>query len=277
MLIQSRFSTPEVDCPSEEQAIRLAFQGRTGIRKISVNFERKEVSIVHNQEPDGVATIVKAIPFRADLLESTPLGPEEKWVDTQTNDPQGERKVLLWLLGLNFAMFLIEVTAGAIAQSTGLVADGLDMLADSLVYLLSFVSVNLGLSGRIRATRLSAYLQGSLGILTLGQATWRFIYGSEPDPGWMASISVLALSVNLTCLVLISRFRSGRMHMQASWIFSSNDVIANISVIVAGALVAWTGSRYPDLVVGVGICILVLRGATQIHRLAKNPEAALDG
>ncbi len=272
-LILSRYSTPEVDCPSEEQTIRLAFQGRPEVRKISVDFEKREVSIVHTAEIQGERELRSIIPFRATHLESTPVRNSDD--EAGSGNSQGERRALMWLLGLNFLMFVVEVGAGLIAQSSGLVADGLDMLADSLVYLLSLVSIGLGIRGRMRATRLSAFFQASLGVLTLLQAGWRFVHGSEPESTWMMGVSVAALAVNVACLLLISRYRTGRMHMQASFIFSANDVIANLSVISAGALVAWTGSRYPDLIVGLGICVLVIRGSIKIHRLTLTPREAL--
>jgi Co/Zn/Cd efflux system component len=59
--------------------------------------------------------------------------------------------------------------------------------------------------------------------------------------------------------------------MRASWIFSTNDVIANMGVIVAGALVAWSGSHIPDLVVGTVIALVVLSGAIRILRLSRMP------
>jgi len=55
--------------------------------------------------------------------------------------------------------------------------------------------------------------------------------------------------------------------MRASWIFSTNDVIANAGVILAGFLVAWTGSRLPDLIVGCMIAVVVFSGALRILRL----------
>ena len=271
-LVQSRYSTPEVDCPSEEQTVRLALEGKVGIKSISVDFGRKEITVVHTPEAGAEKRISNLIPFKAVHLESTSFSSNESSTNLDSQKLSGERRVLLWLLSLNFAMFLIEVGTGIYAQSSGLVADGIDMLADSLVYLISILSIGMGLAGRVRATRVSALFQGSLGILTLAQALWRFIFGSDPEPAWMTGISALALAVNVSCLLLISKFRTGRMHMQASFIFSANDVVANLSVIAAGAVVAWTGSRYPDLIVGVGICLLVLRGAIKINRLAQSPS-----
>ncbi len=89
---------------------------------------------------------------------------------------------------------------------------------------------------------------------------------------YMIGISFLALVANLTCLVLIHKHKDGGVHMKASWIFSANDVIANIGVIIAGTLVAFTGSRYPDLVIGVIISIIVFNGAIRILKISKESQ-----
>ena len=83
----------------------------------------------------------------------------------------------------------------------------------------------------------------------------------------MMSFGLVALAANVTCLLLIARSRDSGAHMKASWIFSANDVIANLGVIPAGGLVAWTGSRYPDLVIGLIIGLIVLNGARRILQL----------
>ena len=83
----------------------------------------------------------------------------------------------------------------------------------------------------------------------------------------MMGVALLALAANVTCLLLIARHRHGGVHMKASWIFSANDVIANAGVIAAGALVAWSGSRLPDLIVGTAVALVVLAGALRILRL----------
>ena len=87
----------------------------------------------------------------------------------------------------------------------------------------------------------------------------------------MIIISSIALIANVTCLFLIYKHKDGGAHMKASWIFSANDVIANVGVIIAGALVALTGSRYPDLVIGMIIAFVVFRGALQILKISRQP------
>ena len=89
----------------------------------------------------------------------------------------------------------------------------------------------------------------------------------------MMGMGLLALIANVTCLILIAKHREGEVHMRASWIFSKNDVIANLGVILAGGLVAWTGSRLPDLVIGLLVALVVVRGGLLILQDAKTTRA----
>ena len=91
----------------------------------------------------------------------------------------------------------------------------------------------------------------------------------------MISVGVLALIANVVCLQLISRHRNGEIHMRASWIFSKNDVIANLGIIVGGGLVYLMESNYPDLIIGLIISVIVTHGGLQIMREA-NKERQLN-
>lgn len=177
-----------------------------------------------------------------------------------------EAKTLRWLLGINALMFVVEIVTGWLAQSTGLIADSLDMLADAAVYGLALYAV--GHAGRqLGAARLSGWLQMLLAFGVLSEVVRRWLFGSAPEPLPMMGIALLALVANVTCLALLARHRDGGAHMRASWIFSTNDVLANLGVILAGALVAWTGSNIPDLLIGLLIALLVLNGARRILQL----------
>lgn len=110
-------------------------------------------------------------------------------------------------------------------------------------------------------------MQLALALGALFEVARRFLRGSEPEPLWMMGVAAIALVANVSCLRLIARHRHGGAHMKASYIFSTNDVIANIGVIAAGVLVVVTESSYPDLVVGVIIGAVVLSGAVRILRI----------
>ncbi|MDY0124424.1 MAG: cation transporter [Sulfurimonas sp.] len=180
-----------------------------------------------------------------------------------------ERKTLLALLYINAFMFVTELIAGWLAQSTGLIADSLDMLADAAVYGISFYAVGKGVLHQAKAAQISGYLQVILGLGVLFEVVRRLLFGSEPQSALIISIGAVALAANIICLVLISKHRDGGVHMRASWIFSTNDVIANLGVILSGVLVAVMGSRFPDLIVGTIISLIVIRGGIKILKDAK--------
>lgn len=183
---------------------------------------------------------------------------------------KAERKVLIALLAINGSMFVFEFVLGWLGQSTGLIADSLDMLADASVYAVSLYAVGRAASVKQSAARLSGWLQIALAGLVLIDVLRRAVLGSDPLGGWMISVALVALVANVTCLWLIRKHRDGEVHMRAAWIFSANDVIANTGVILAGVLVAFTGSRWPDLVIGAVVACIVFRGGLRI--LAESRE-----
>ena len=183
---------------------------------------------------------------------------------------QSQRQVLYWLLGINATMFVIEMGIGLFADSTALIADSLDMLADAVVYGVALYAIGKSLLHKANAARISGYFQMALGLLIIIDILRRSIYGSEPVSGLMMSMGAIALVANVICLVIIRKQKNDEVHMRASWIFSANDVIANLGVIFAGVLVFWLDSRWPDLIIGVIVSCVVLRGAKMILKDAKN-------
>ena len=175
-----------------------------------------------------------------------------------------ERRALGWLLVINGAMFVGEASLGWWSESTGLLADSLDMLADACVYGIAFFAV--GRSPRLQsgAATASGILQIALGLGVLVEVVRRFVQGSDPVSIVMMVTGGVALIANLTCLAVLARHRDEGAHMRASWIFSTNDVIANLGVILSGALVLWLVSPLPDLIIGLLISLVVLRGGVRI-------------
>ncbi len=188
-----------------------------------------------------------------------------------------ERTTLTYLLVINGAMFVLEAVLGVVAQSTGLIADSLDMLADAAVYGISLYAVGKGLARQAKAATVSGWLQIILGAGVLLDVLRRFFLGSDPQSVLIMSVGLVALAANIICLMLISKHRDGGVHMRASWIFSTNDVIANCGVIVSGALVWLIGSRYPDLLVGAVIATVVVRGGVKILQEADSARRGAIG
>lgn len=186
-----------------------------------------------------------------------------------------EKTTLIILLSINAFMFVSELTLGWLAQSTGLIADSLDMLADATVYGLSLYAVGKGIMHQAKAAKVSGYLQIVLGLGVLFEVVRRMVFGSEPQSMLIIIVGAVALFANIVCLILISKHKDGGVHMRASWIFSTNDVIANLGVIISGVFVAIVGNRYPDLIVGTLISIVVIRGGINIlHEASETEESA---
>ena len=177
--------------------------------------------------------------------------------------------VLVKLLTINAVMFIVELSVGWYAQSTGLIADAMDMLADAIVYGIGLYAVGKAIEQKANAALISGWFQLALGLLILSDILRRIFLGSEPVSFLMIGIGLIALIANVICLKLIEEHRHGEVHMRASWIFSKNDVIANAGVILGGILVWLLDNRWPDIIVGILISLIILRGAKQIITDAK--------
>ena len=264
----SVFAVPKMDCPSEEQMVRLALSGFNEIRALSFDLSNRRLEVVHDGVIDPIGARLASLGLGASLQETRAADLETiKAAERSAASVRQESGTLRLLLGINAFMFVVEMTAGLIAQSAGLIADSLDMFADAAVYGLALYAVGHSVKMQVRAAHLAGVLQLILAVGVLVEVVRRFVVGSEPESLMMMVIAFLALIANTGCLLLISKHREGGAHMRASWIFSANDVIINVGVIVAGALVAWSGSNYPDLIIGTVVGVIVLNGARRILAL----------
>lgn len=264
------FSIPKMDCPSEERMIRMAVESTAGLKRLDFDLDKRELIAIHRGNPASLLEKLTPLKLGAQLLHTrTMTEVEEALMTAEEPRTEDESKVLKILLSINGAMFVIEIVLGWIAQSTGLIADSLDMFADAAVYALSFFAVGKNITIKQKAALLSGYLQLLLAVGALTEVVRRFLLGSEPEGELMMGVALLALIANVSCLFLLMKHRKGEVHMRASWIFSTNDVIANLGVIIAGVFVAILKSPIPDLVIGLIISIIVLTGAIRILRLAK--------
>ena len=187
-----------------------------------------------------------------------------------------EQRRTLWIaLALNATMFVAEVTAGLLANSTGLIADGLDMLADASAYTIALVAIGRAARFKANAAMTSGLLLLLLGLGVLVNVVRRTVSGEAPEGLWMIGVAAIALGVNATVLRLLSKQRQGEVHIRATWIFTRADVVANAAVILAGVAVFLTDIRYFDLAVGALIGLYVTKEALEILRDAREARSAV--
>ncbi|QGY45790.1 cation transporter [Maribellus comscasis] len=264
-MFKSVFTISKMDCPSEESLIRMKLEGLSAIKSLVFDIENRKLTVFHSEENEEIEKYLKELNLGAKLQETIVAQKDE------LKDDSSVQSKLLWtVLIINFAFFIIEITTGFISKSMGLVADSLDMLADALVYGLSLWAVGSTVIRKKKVARLSGYFQLTLALLGLSEVIRRFISFEEvPDFQTMIIVSILALVANSVCLYLLQKSKSKEAHMKASMIFTSNDIIINAGVILAGILVLLTQSKYPDLIIGAIVFLIVVRGAFRILKLGK--------
>ena len=255
-----------MDCPSEEQIIRMKLSGLINIKSLDFDIENRQVTVYHLENYDQIFQQLDNLKFDTSLLDSVSADN----YDTPDDTTRQERKLLWLVLAINFFFFGLELTTGFISNSMGLVADSLDMLADSFVYGLAIFAVGGTITRKKNIAKSAGYLQLALAIFGFFEVIRRFeVNENVPAFQTMIIISILALIANGICLYLLQKSKSKDAHMQASMIFTSNDVIVNLGVIVAGGLVYLTNSKYPDLIVGTIVFFVVGQGAFKILKLSK--------
>lgn len=265
-LYRTTYVVRKMDCAAEQQLVKSALEGSAQVLSLSFDMRRRQVAIIHSQASLEVDSTMSGLRLGAEKINSESCERTEL-VKNQSAGDEEEARTLRWLLAINLVMFVVEIVAGIWAQSAGLIADSLDMLADASVYALALFAVGRAASLKLTAARTMGWLQLLLGVGVLVEVLRRFVYGSEPESLFMMGVGALALMANITCLVLLAKKKDSGVHMTATWICSSNDVIANAGVIVAGFLVMLTQSPYPDLVIGLLITGVVLNGSRRILAL----------
>jgi cation diffusion facilitator family transporter len=179
---------------------------------------------------------------------------------------EGQRSTLRAVLGINVAMFVIEVVAGLLAGSTALLADSLDMLGDALVYAFSLYVVARNDAWKAGSALLKGTIMGAFGLFVLGHAGYKLFHPQVPHVEAVGLIGLLALAANSVCLILLWRHRAADVNMRSVWLCSRNDIIANTSVLVAAGGIWLTDSQWPDLWIGLGIAALFLQSSLRVIR-----------
>ena len=172
---------------------------------------------------------------------------------------------VLWVvLFINLVMFFVEFGAGIRADSISLTGDSLDMLGDTLVYASSLYVINKGSKAQAGSAFLKGVIMFVFAIAVFARAIYQFSSGVIPEASIMNTIGFIALLANLVCLLLLARHRRDSLNMSSVWLCSRNDIIANISVLVAAGLVFLTGSIFPDLAVGLLLSFVFAKSAGKV-------------
>jgi Co/Zn/Cd efflux system component len=185
-----------------------------------------------------------------------------------------QKKVLIAVLIINAVMFVVELTGGLVAGSLSLTGDSLDMLGDAAVYAGSLYVVGRGTRAKAKSAVFKAWIILGSAAFVCAAAVYRFFFAVVPEHSIMSWVGLAALAANLICLALLTRHRNDDVNMSSVWLCSRNDIISNTSVLAAAGLVWLLASRWPDLIVGLGLTVLFTISALQIFRDSRLAVAA---
>lgn len=183
---------------------------------------------------------------------------------------QAERRTLWVVLLLNGAIAAGFFMTGVIADSSALIANGVDNLSDAAVYALSLLALTRGQLWKRRAATVSGLMLLVFAVGIAIDVARRFFQGSEPIGPTMMVMSAIAAAVNFYCLRRLQRLEAPDVNLRAATTFSFNDFISNGGILIAGAMVFWLGVNWPDLVVGLATALVAVKGGIEILQDARN-------
>jgi Co/Zn/Cd efflux system component/copper chaperone CopZ len=266
--VQVRYRVGGMDCPSCVAKIESATRVLPGIATVKVSIASQMMTIALDDEATRLPEVERTVTELGYQLDRIGAGAEDEAVPSHVTPAY--RRALWIVVLLNVGYGIIEAVGGFIAGSQSLKADALDFLGDGLITFLGLVAIGWSLAWRARAALIQGVFLGLLGIGVLANTAYRIFFLQAPEPIVMGVLGMIALVVNVAAAIVLLPHRSGDANARAIWLFSRNDAIGNLAVVVAAGLVAWTRTPWPDLIVAGVIAALFLHSASSIIRDARN-------
>jgi Co/Zn/Cd efflux system component len=184
------------------------------------------------------------------------------------------RRALAWVIAINLVGFVVVLVGGLVEGSASLSANALDFLADSATYAISLWAIGKSVGIRTGAALFKGLSLGVVALSVAGFAAWRAWSGAAPSGEAISALGLFGALANLVAAALLVRYRDGDANVRSVWLCTRNDLVQCLGVAATGLLVWLTGSRWPDLIVGVLLAGVFLQSAFAIIRQARTERVA---
>jgi Co/Zn/Cd efflux system component len=182
----------------------------------------------------------------------------------------GLRRVVRLVALFNLAYFGIEFAVALAIGSVSLFADSIDFLEDTSINVLILIGLSWPASRRAQLGKVLAAILLIPALATLWTAAQKIALPVAPSPVPLSVTGFGALLVNFVCALLLARYRHhGGSLSLAAFLSARNDVLANVAIIAAGLLTAYTLSAWPDLIVGLGIALMNAGAARDVFQASR--------
>ncbi|MBB3893312.1 Co/Zn/Cd efflux system component/copper chaperone CopZ [Phenylobacterium haematophilum] len=265
-----RYRITGMDCGDCAAKIEKAVGKLPGVEEARVSIATSLMTLKLDNPALRAPTVeqaVESLGYRLDRLREA-VTDDDDLPDLSHVTPAYKRA--LWLVVLiNAGYGLVQMAAGFVAGSQALKADALDFMGDGTITFLGLLAIGWSLVWRARSALMQGVFLGLLGAGVLLNTAYRVLVLNRPEAEIMGVFGVIALVANVIAALLLVPHRSGDANAKAVWLFSRNDALGNLAVVIAAGLVAWTGTAWPDLVVAVIIAGLFLQSSWSIVRHAR--------
>jgi Co/Zn/Cd efflux system component len=190
-------------------------------------------------------------------------------------EPQRLRRVVLLVAALNASYAVVEMGVALAIGSVSLLADSVDFLEDAAINLLIALALGWPLARRAVAGHVMAGIILVPAVVAAWQAVSKAFDPVAPDATWLVVTAGGAVVVNTVCSLLLVRVRHhGGSLSGAAYLSARNDVVVNVAIIVMALVTAWSGSGWPDILLGAVIVLVNGRAAWEVWELAGEERLA---
>ena len=238
-----RYRIIGMDCPDDVAMIEKAARKVAGVEDARVSLAAHAMTVHLADGPAPLSELEQAVTglgFRLDRLDAASNGDDELPAGLSHITPAYKRALWIVII-LNVGYGLIEMVGGFLSGSQALKADALDFVGDGLISFLGLLAIGWLPIWRARAALFQGLFLGALGLGVLATTAYRVLMQGVPEAELMGVLGLVALAVNVTAALVLLPHRSGDANMRAVWLFSRNDALGNLAVVIAAVLVAWSG------------------------------------
>lgn len=262
-----RYRVTGMDCSDCVAKIEKTARKVSGVAETRVSLTSQIMTVGLD---DGVAPlpeleqVITGLGYRLSRLEP-PGSAEDDELPADLSHITPAYKRALWIvIVLNVGYGLVEIVGGFLSDSQALKADALDFVGDGLISFLGLLAIGWRPVWRARSALIQGLFLAALGLGVLGTTAYRVVVQDQPEAELMGLFGLIAFAVNVGAALVLLPHRSGDANMRAVWLFSRNDALGNLAVVLAAGLVAWTSTAWPDLAVAFVIAALFLQSAWSI-------------
>ena len=267
-----RYRITGMDCGDCAAKIEKAVRKLPGVAEARVSIATSLMTLKlddPNRRAPEIEKTVESLGYRLDRQRDDAVADDDDLPKDLSHITPGYKRALWLVVLINVGYGLVETVAGFVAGSQALKADALDFMGDGLITFLGLMAVGWSLAWRARSALIQGVFLGLLGAGVLLNTAYRVLVVNRPEAEIMGVFGLIALAANVVAALLLLPHRGGDANARAVWLFSRNDALGNLAVVVAAGLVAWTNTAWPDLVVAVIIAGLFLQSSWLIVRHAR--------